>query len=82
MEKHPKGKPASDDALLAVSQGNNHFHNPIINFFEQTTAEAVRCASLKTHGAACHSKLHLQIYAMPLLQLLDDSALPMFTQMA
>ena len=35
MEKHPKGKPAPDDALLAAGQATNHCHNPII--FEQIT---------------------------------------------
>ena len=49
LEKHPKGKPATDDTLLDVSS-INHCHNPII--YEQITGEAIRQAALRTHGAA------------------------------
>ena len=49
LEKHPKGKPATDDTLLDVSS-INHCHNPII--YQQITGEAIRQASLRTYGAA------------------------------
>lgn len=49
LEKHPKGKPAPDDALLDT-QSINQCHDPII--FEQITGEAIRQAAMHTHGAA------------------------------
>ena len=49
MEKHPEGKPASDDVLLDTSS-TNHCHDQII--FEQITGEVIRQAALHTHGAA------------------------------
>ena len=48
MEKHLKGKPATDDTLLDVSS-ISHCHNPII--YKQITGEAIRQAALRTHGA-------------------------------
>ena len=49
LEKHPKGKPAPDGALVDTSS-TNHCHDSII--FEQITGEAIRQAALHTHGAA------------------------------
>ena len=82
MEKHPKGKPAPDDALLDTSQSTNPCHNPII--FEQITGEATRRAALNTHGAAGPSGVDAYAWrrfcssfqgassAMPLLLWPDD----------
>ena len=47
--KHPSSQPASEEALLSPSSSTASFH-PVV--FDALDGEAIRCAALRTRGAA------------------------------
>ena len=47
--KHPSGQPASEEALLSPSSSTTSFH-PVV--FDALDGVAIRCAALRTRGAA------------------------------